>query len=305
MAGSDLERFANVDSGFFVYRKRVFTNGVVPGKPRVFAPWGVFREDVDELSDVLEKTLDNLGKLEDIMENWLPVASIPSLRLREAWSRYNIVEFGIWPLVSREVRVGAIVAVRTHRVTPGLAPDISHALMDACAAQISLALDLVLALRIAEEASQRDLLTGLLNRRGLEARLPHLIDEVSHVPGEAYLVFCVMDLDDLKAINDTLGHPAGDDALRKVGEIITRNVRSQDLVCRYGGDEFVLVLASKMPDAMGTAKRIQTVVREQSGVLSVSVGAAVLGVDGNTLDDCYRIADERLYENKRISKSFV
>lgn len=173
MAATDLREFADADSGFFVYRKRVLTNGVTPQKPMVYAPWGVFTHDEERLQNDVEQTLSQLDLVNPLMEQWMLTEDMPPV-LQKAWNRYGLLEVGIWPLVSHEQMIGVIVVSRT-KPADRVSVVTGTALMDSCAAQVSLALDLILAGRIAEEASQRDLLTGLLNRRGLEARLPQLV----------------------------------------------------------------------------------------------------------------------------------
>ncbi|KPV43153.1 GGDEF domain-containing protein [Alicyclobacillus ferrooxydans] len=295
MAADDLREFAETDSGFFVYRKRLPTNGVIPQNATVYAPWGVFANREEQLQRLVNKAFDWIDLLNPLMERWILFEDMPTV-IQQVWCGFGVLEVGIWPLVSREQMIGAIVVARTkpsHRVSVMT----KTALMDSCAAQISLALDLILTGRIAEEASQRDLLTGLLNRRGLEAKLPQLVQEC-----ENCLVFGLIDLNDLKEVNDTRGHPVGDNALRQVADIISRNVRAGDIVARFGGDEFVVVLQSDRPDANTAMERIRQAVEEQSDGLSVSVGGAVWGADGATLERCYEVADERLYECKRLAK---
>lgn len=173
--------------------------------------------------------------------------------------------------------------------------------MDFCSAQVSLALDLILTGRLAEEASRRDFLTGLLNRRGLKAKLPQLVQECQQ--SGRYLIFELIDLDNLKQINDSQGHLAGDDALCRIADIIRLHVRENDVVARLGGDEFMVLLQSEAPNADADAKRIRRVVEEQSSGLSVSVGGAVWGVDGVSFAQCYLVADERLYLCKGLQNA--
>lgn len=296
MAATDLCEFADADSGFFVYRKRVLTKGITP--QTVYAPWGVFAHDEERLQRDVDHALGQMDLLRPMMERWMLTEDMPTI-LQEAWSNYGLLEVGIWPLVSREQIIGAIVVARTEP-TGRVSVVTGIALMDSCAAQVSLALDLILAGRIAEEASQRDLLTGLLNRRGLEARLPLLVQECERSGN--HLVLGLVDMDGLKIVNDTLGHPAGDNALRQIAAIISRNVRVNDLVARFGGDEFAIVLQSDCPDAESAMERIQRAVESESGGLSVSVGGAVWGIDGVALEPCYQVADERLYECKRLAR---
>jgi diguanylate cyclase (GGDEF)-like protein len=299
MAATDLRAYVEADSGFFVYRKRILTNAVTPHRAKVYAPWGVFSEGEKQLQTLVEDALSRLELLNPLMERWMLVEEMPDV-FQQIWKDYSLLEVGIWPLVSRERIIGAIVVAQT-KLEPRVCVVTRTALMDACAAQVSLALDLILAGRIAEEASQRDLLTGLLNRRGLEARLPQLL--LNCEDSGSQLVFGLIDMDDLKQVNDTEGHPSGDTALRQIAEIIGRNVRAGDLVARFGGDEFAVFMQCDAPDASVAMERIRQAVEQQSDRLSVSVGGAVWGMDGNSLEQCYAVADERLYVRKRLAKT--
>ncbi len=300
-AAADLQELADADTGFFVYRKRAMLNGVTPQKPMVYVPWGAFANDIEELQSLMEEVVSTkLHLMTPLMERWILAEDMPR-ELQTRWERYGLLEVGIWPLISREKPLGAIVVAKTQAAVDQLTLFTRMALLDACAAQISLALDLILTSRIAEEASQRDLLTGLLNRRGLESRLPDFIEQCRE--NARFLIFGLIDLDDLKLVNDTKGHPAGDEALREVAEIIQRNVRSSDLVARLGGDEFAVVVESDEPDVESVMFRIREAVESDSHGLSASVGGAMWGMDGSSLEACYKIADQRLYECKRLSKS--
>lgn len=299
MSAADLQLFADADTGFFVYRKRILTHGVTPQTPSVYVPWGAFANDTDKLQALIDKVIPNMDMLTPMMEKWVLAEDMPQ-PFQEQWRDYGLLELGIWPLITREVINGAIVVARTHRASDRLTLSTRLALLDTCAAQVSLALDLILAMRIAEESSQRDLLTGLLNRRGFESRLSEMI-ETTHTDG-LYLSFGLIDLDDLKQINDTAGHPAGDAALRQIADIIRRFLGPDNLVARLGGDEFAVLFVSSDPDADRQMQNIQQAIYVESDGYSASVGGALWGIDGDTIEECYRIADERLYQCKRQRK---
>ncbi len=298
MASAALQEFAEVDSGFFVYRKRfnAFEEQTRATKANVFAPWGVFENEPPKLQRLLDRSVQDLNLLLPFMERWFLAEDLPSLRLREEWGRYPLLEIGLWPLTSRDQIVGLIVATRTKPVSHRLTSEMSLAILDACAAQLSVAFNLILAARIVEQASQLDLLTRVLNRRGLEHRISGRVHD-SQASGKS-LVLGAIDLDNLKTINDTHGHPVGDEALRQVAEIITKSLQPKDLVCRYGGDEFVVAFLWDSQDAAQAMRRLQQAVLDHSDGYSISVGGAVWGLDGNTLEECYRIADARLYVQK-------
>jgi diguanylate cyclase (GGDEF)-like protein len=108
------------------------------------------------------------------------------------------------------------------------------------------------------EISLRDGLTGLANSRHFAAALEQEVSRVSRSGDIALLL--LIDLDHFKAINDQYGHPAGDQALRAVADILARNMRPMDTAARYGGDEFAVILPNCRP---GTGRAIAERIREQ------------------------------------------
>ena len=142
-----------------------------------------------------------------------------------------------------------------------------------------------------------DALTGALGRgRGL-VDLQREIDRARRSDGRLVLAF--VDVDGLKAINDVQGHAAGDQLLRDVALALRTELRSYDLVVRYGGDEFLCTLSGS--DIEGARRRFDEVARdltERSPEASVSVGLAALA-DPDTLDELIGRADAALYAGRR------
>ncbi len=152
-----------------------------------------------------------------------------------------------------------------------------------------------------EVERNRDDLTGLLNRRALFERAGDLFDE--HRRTRASLVVLFADLDGFKAINDNHGHHMGDRVLAEVGAILTRVVRDSDLAARYGGDEFVLVLAgADVESGAEVASRVQAAVSEWSRAnqieVSVSIGLGQTPDHGNDLKTVIGRVDQAMYQNK-------
>ena len=124
------------------------------------------------------------------------------------------------------------------------------------------------------EISLRDALTGLANSRHFTAALEREVDRVSR-SGETALLLLI-DLDHFKAINDTYGHLAGDQALRAVACVLTKNLRPMDTAARYGGDEFAVILPNCRP---GAGRVIAERIREQVEQMPIAMsGGAALRV---------------------------
>ena len=156
------------------------------------------------------------------------------------------------------------------------------------------------AMRTMEAAASVDPLTGLHNRYAFYAKMEEF------TLGNAGGAIAILDLNNLKLINDTYGHQAGDDALQSVAQRLREIVRATDFVCRWGGDEFVIVLAGADLDAararltrMHAPKPIVVDGLETPLELSVSWGIARLA--GN-VDAALREADRELYKQKSLTK---
>jgi len=151
-----------------------------------------------------------------------------------------------------------------------------------------------------EALSLTDPLTGLPNRRHLQAELER---EVSAAQRGRALSVVLFDLDNFKAYNDTLGHPAGDEALRAMAGILYGESRAMNLVARYGGDEFVSVLAdTDVEGALKHAARVAAAVAMHPLLaphgVTVSFGVGSYGADVGSGEALIRKADEALYASK-------
>ncbi|MCS7172242.1 MAG: GGDEF domain-containing protein [Armatimonadetes bacterium] len=159
--------------------------------------------------------------------------------------------------------------------------------------------------RLAEMAL-RDPLTDAFNRRYLEEQLALEVKRARR-SGKP-LVVAMMDLDGFKYYNDTHGHLAGDEVLRLAAAAMRASVRRGDLVARYGGDEFAVVLVDISPqDALRVLERIRNAVAslrlaggEFSGGVTLSVGAAGFPRDGSTAQELLSRADQALYRAKSL-----
>jgi diguanylate cyclase (GGDEF)-like protein len=158
------------------------------------------------------------------------------------------------------------------------------------------------------EQATRDALTGLLNRREIDARAESAV-KLAHRHGRP-LSFLVADLDHFKQINDRHGHAAGDDVLREAARRITAASRDSDVVGRYGGEEFLLVLAeTDVNRAITTGDKLRRVLSErpiESGGLEISVTASVGVAEwtvGMTRTSLFAAADEALYKAKRLGRN--
>lgn len=163
------------------------------------------------------------------------------------------------------------------------------------------------------ELAVTDALTGLHNRRYLDNHIKTLFARAA-ARGRALSV-CIVDIDRFKGINDTYGHDAGDEVLKQFSARIRSAVRGADLACRFGGEEFVVV----MPDtdanaAVAIAERLRIGIEGEPFTLrgkdvrlniTASVGIASLGPDARTPEQLFKQADQALYEAKNRGRNRV
>jgi two-component system cell cycle response regulator len=163
------------------------------------------------------------------------------------------------------------------------------------------------------EMAITDPLTGLYNRRYMESHLATQIEQAA-ARGKPLTVL-VIDIDYFKAINDSHGHDAGDDVLREFATRIRKSIRGIDLACRYGGEEFVVV----MPEtdmAVGTivAERLRRRIAsepfsiQQGGgsiEVTISIGIATLDTADDNATSVLKRADQALYRAKRDGRNRV
>jgi diguanylate cyclase (GGDEF)-like protein len=160
-----------------------------------------------------------------------------------------------------------------------------------------------------KETSFKDEVTGLYNRRFFSLRLEEELSRYRRFNHPVSVV--LLDLDGFKSVNDSLGHAVGDDTLRDVAQILMKHSRGINVVSRYGGDEFaVLLVETSKAGARLYADRIREVVAKypfsHGKVLTASFGVASLPDDeAGTAEDLFRAADEALYAAKRAGKNQV
>ena len=152
-----------------------------------------------------------------------------------------------------------------------------------------------------EDQSQHDDLTQLLNRRAIYNNVDKLLNDNTEKQRELVVMFG--DLDFFKSINDTHGHAAGDAVLKYVAEILTQSVRDEDIVGRFGGDEFVVIMPNTpISVAEIIAQRIQNSVIEWAETnqytLSISLGIGEIPRHGKNLDEALKSVDSALYHSK-------
>jgi diguanylate cyclase (GGDEF)-like protein len=167
-------------------------------------------------------------------------------------------------------------------------------------------------LGIARRESMMDPLTRLWNRRGASVMIKGALDEAKR-QGSSVAV-AILDLDNFKQVNDTFGHQIGDEVLRKTALRLIQSLRNNDCVCRFGGDEFLLIMKDADTDtARGTAERIRRQVsetpiptRQGDIIVSTSVGFVVgAGKTDTSVEDLIERADQALLKSKSQGRDRV
>jgi diguanylate cyclase (GGDEF)-like protein len=213
------------------------------------------------------------------------------------------------PLVSQ----GETLAVLHLRqgAPEGLSEDVQR-LASALAEQLSLAVGNLRLQETLRSSSERDPLTDLYNRRHLEISLQR---ELARAQRHGFPVSLVMlDVDHFKAFNDANGHDAGDEVLRNVAHVLKRHTRVEDVACRWGGEEFLIVLtACTVDDAYAKAEAIREAIAQlhvfSRGIalprVTASLGIASYPEDGERMENLIAEADSALYRAKSTGRNRI
>lgn len=163
------------------------------------------------------------------------------------------------------------------------------------------------------QQSIKDPLTGLFNRRRLEEALADEIARAKRHGGKVGVI--MLDVDHFKQFNDTYGHETGDAVLREVGSLLGRSVRREDIACRYGGEEFTLIVPEAHRDGLlALAEQVRARIEanvapalngEVAGKVTVSAGAALYPDHGGDVHGLLKAADDALYVAKEAGRNRV
>ncbi|MBO7673191.1 diguanylate cyclase [bacterium] len=156
-----------------------------------------------------------------------------------------------------------------------------------------------------------DGLTGLYNHRYFQEQLANVLENSKRYETPFSLI--IIDIDDFKKFNDTFGHQAGDRVLLQVAQLLKRNVRSADIVCRYGGEEMSIILPNiNKESAIFTAEKLcktisskEFMLNDKPAKVTISLGVSTYPQDGLTTQEIIKIADDRLYKAKGNGKNQV
>ena len=161
--------------------------------------------------------------------------------------------------------------------------------------------------KVLEDKADTDLLTGLTNKLATERKIK---DYMAQNPNTQSMLF-ILDVDNFKKINDTMGHAFGDEVLRSLGQQITAIFRATDVVGRVGGDEFMIFLkgVSDEDSIRKEAKKVENFFRNfQAGeyvkyAATASIGVAIFPQEGSDFESLYKAADQGLYKAKKRGKN--
>jgi diguanylate cyclase (GGDEF)-like protein/PAS domain S-box-containing protein len=206
----------------------------------------------------------------------------------------------------------AIGVLSFQMIEPGELPEAVMPMANMFAEQVGLSVANIQLREALRNQSIRDPLTGLYNRRYLEEMLER--ETRRSVRAEHGLGLLMLDLDHFKNFNDTYGHDAGDTVLRETAEFLLKSVRAEDIVCRFGGEEFIVILpVADLRVTQARAERIRSRLRElpvlhqgrSLGMVTVSVGVAELPQHGTSPKELIEAADAAMYRAKREGRDRV
>ena len=205
--------------------------------------------------------------------------------------------YAIVPMISRDILRGILYVddPPSDSIT-----DMQLRMLIDFGSQAAIAIENAQLLAETQRLALTDSLTGLLNRRALESMLEREILNAERY--DSHLAFFIFDLDNLKGINDSGGHEAGDAALRQLADVLRKSARKGDIVARYAGDEFVIVMTNT--NRSSAARGVQRVFHNLAGqTVRASAGGSIFPNDGTSGPALFRSADAALYHAKQQGKN--
>jgi len=210
------------------------------------------------------------------------------------------------PLLSGDTAVGTFMLAARRRYRFG--KDVRE-MLGVIASQVAVSVQNGMMYEKMETMATTDGLTLLTNHRTFQERFAELLDRAERHGSEAAMLLC--DVDHFKKVNDTYGHPVGDEVLRQVAAVLRQVVRKVDIPARYGGEEFAVVLEqTNLEGAMQLAERIRNdvaalVIDSDKGRFQVtmSIGVSSFPVDGRDRASLIEHADMALYHAKETGRN--
>ncbi len=261
---------------------------------------------IDDDNELLQKIIENKEPYIIDEHEGAKDKTITSLR-----DTFSMKQLAVLPLLSRGNIIGLIFIDNIVNQKPILHQDLDN--ITPLATQTAMAIENAALYEKMEEMAIKDGLTGLYNKRFLDRMLPHLTD--SALTNDEPLSALVLDIDYFKVYNDTNGHLQGNEVLTQLADIITAQVDQEDIVCRFGGEEFVVLLPKQGAEqAKQTGERICQAVRhhrfpagdtQPKGKVTVSIGVATYANGNIGVDSLLSFADDALYAAKHNGKDQV
>ncbi len=213
----------------------------------------------------------------------------------------NTDEFVVIPLKAHDKVVGVILADNIFNRKPITDEDIKMLTM--FANQAGLAIENSMLYEQALLRAHTDSLTQLWNHGYFQHILQELTEKAKSQKPPQHISLLLIDIDDFKKYNDQHGHQKGDEILKAISHILKEQCRKMDFVCRYGGEEFAIILPNtNKNEAIATAERIRKTV-ENAQLPTLSIGIATFPDDAQSKPELIELADSALYRAKRKGKN--
>lgn len=185
----------------------------------------------------------------------------------------------------------------------------SHIFQKTLNGNLELAYDLEKSIKDAEIMARTDVLTGLNNRRAFFDKAPNLMRYCHQKELPSTII--MFDIDYFKKINDEFGHAGGDVALQHVADLLSSNLRKSDISCRFGGEEFAILLPNtNLQEAVMTAEKLKALIASapvtfsRNKVIAMTASFGVADV-GETIDEIINNADQAMYNAKNMGRNLV